>query len=849
MREKLRSAAPGLIGLILFAAALLVLRRELHAVSYAEITVKLVSLPASRLVLALLFTALNYAVLAGYDLLAFAYVGKAMDRWRVALAAFVAYAVANNVGFAMLSGASVRYRFYTRWGVSAGELSRIVLLNSITFWLGLLLLGGSSLAVTPLPALHELPGHESSRPLGLLLIGIALAYLVLALLRRAPISVGKFEIPLPAPWMVVAQFGISALDWTLAAAVLHVLLPIGVVPFGAVLGAFLSAQLLGLASHVPGGIGVFETAMVVLLKPLIPAGTLLPCLVVYRLIYYLLPLVAAVGVLGADELRQRREQAQRLGVLFGVLVRQLTPRLLAGFAFLAGAVLLFSGATPAESERVSWLADFLPLPVLEVSHFVGSLTGLGLLLLAQGLSRRLDGAYYAAVCALGIGCGTSLLKGGDYEEATVVALVLLALLASRRHFDRKSAFFSSPLSVSWLLGTLSVVGASIWLGLFAFKHVDYSRDLWWQFEFNQDASRFLRASVGVMVGLLVFGWVRHMRPVAPELPPVSDADLTDAERAIALQSSTVPCLVYLRDKALLFDDARRAFIMYGVQGRSWVALGDPVGPEAAAPGLVRLFLERCDDFDGVPVFYEVHREALHLYADFGLTFIKLGEEARVPLAGFILDAPEAKKLRQAVRRLEKEGTSFRVLPREQVAPLLGELTAVSDDWLRHKGVAEKGFSLGFFDADYVQRFPVALVERGGRIEAFANLWPGSDKQELSLDLMRYRESAPKLVMEGLFAHLMRWGKDQGYQHFCLGMAPLSGFERSALAPLWMRLGGFLYRHGERLYNFQGLRAFKEKFHPVWEARYLAYPGGLSLPRILADVSALIAGGYRRIFVR
>ena len=104
-------------------------------------------------------------------------------------------------------------------------------------------------------------------------------------------------------------------------------------------------------------------------------------------------------------------------------------------------------------------------------------------------------------------------------------------------------------------------------------------------------------------------------------------------------------------------------------------------------------------------------------------------------------------------------------------------------------------------------------------------------------------------MDALFAELMQWGREQGYEFFNLGVAPLSGIEESPVAPLWSKVGRFVYGHGETFYNFKGLRAYKEKFHPEWEARYLAYPGGLGLPRILADVSALIAGGYRRILLK
>jgi phosphatidylglycerol lysyltransferase len=318
-------------------------------------------------------------------------------------------------------------------------------------------------------------------------------------------------------------------------------------------------------------------------------------------------------------------------------------------------------------------------------------------------------------------------------------------------------------------------------------------------------------------------------------------------RAIASQSSTFPNLALLADKALLFNGDRTAFVMYGVQGRTWVALGDPVGPPSELAALIRAFLERCDDFGGVPVFYEIGKTYMHAYADFGLTFIKLGEEARVDLTTFTLQGGHASKLRQALRRLEKEGATFRVINRQDVPAVLDQLRAVSDDWLAAKAAAEKGFSLGFFDETYLSHFPVAVVERSGRVIAFANLWLSVDKEEVSIDLMRYHRDAPRDLMETLIVHLLQWGQQQGYHWFALGMAPLSGFESSPMASVWNRLGAFLYEHGEAVYNFQGLRAFKDKFNPVWEPHYLAYPGGLRLPRIMADVSALVAGGYRRIF--
>jgi phosphatidylglycerol lysyltransferase len=847
LAERLRAALPALVGFVLFGVSLLVLRRELHGVHWHELTEDVMAVPASRLVLAMGLTAANYLVLAGYDLLALAYVRRRLALARVVLCSFVAYAVANNVGFAMLSGASVRYRFYSRWGVGGLELSRIVAFYSATFWLGLLALGGASLLFVP-PLGPGLPGRHVLVPVGLLLLGVSLGYVALASRRGEPVRVLGLELQPPGGRLALAQLAVSTCDWALAAAVFHALLPDGP-GFVRVLGAFLAAQLLALASNVPGGVGVFEGLMVLLLRPDLAAGDVLPALVVYRVVYYLLPLTLALVCLVADELNMRRHQAARVGALLGQLTEELTPRALASFTFLAGVGLLFSGATPAAPGRLVWLDSFLPLGVIEISHFAGSLAGAGLLLVSQGLSRRLDAAYYLACGGVAAGIAASLLKGADVEEAVLLTLLLAVLSRSRPAFDRRAALFETRFSAGWVAAVAAALLASIWLWMFVYRHVEYSHELFWQFELEQEASRSLRAGVGAALAALFFAAASLLRPAPHEAPEPGESDLEDAARVIAAQTATQPYLAFLGDKALLYDDARRGFVMYGAQGRTFVALGDPVGPPDVAPELVRRFLEHVDDFDGVPVFYEVRKESLHLYADFGLTFVKVGEQACLDLPGFTLEGAVGKPRRQALRRLEKEGASFRIAPAAEVEALLPQLQAVSDDWLSERKAAEKGFSLGCFEPSYLTRFPVALVEREGRVVAFANLWPGPDRHELSVDLMRYHRDAPKGVMEALFMHVIAWGKAEGYRTFDLGMAPLSGFETSPVAPLWARLGAFLYQHGENLYNFQGLRGYKEKFDPVWEPRYLAYPGGLRLARVLADVAALVAGGYRKIFTK
>ncbi len=843
----LRRGLPAVVALVLFIAALEVLRREMHAVTWQALSLRALGTPGWLVAAACLLTAVNYAVLTGYDFIALASIGRRLPALRVAVTSFLAYAIANSVGFAMLSGASVRYRFYSRWGISGQQFSQIVISYSVTFWLGLLALGGVSLMFTPLAVAGDLPLARFATTTGVVMLAASLAYVVAAALRTRPLHIRGFQLPLPSGRLATLQLLLSSMDWALAGAVLYVLLPQGAAPLTVVLSAFLAAQTLGLAAHVPGGVGVFEGVIVLLLKPYMTSVQLAPALVAYRVIYYLAPLSIALIVLTIAEIRERRHHAARLTAAIARVAQRLTPRILAGLTFVAGVVLLFSGATPAAEHRLALLDRFVPLGVIETSHILGSVAGALLLLLSQGLSRRLDAAYYLTVVVMTAGMVASLFKGVDYEEAIVLGALLLMLRRSRPLFDRKAALLATRFSPAWIAAVVAALAASVWLGLFAFKHIEYSSDLWWQFALHGEASRFLRGSVAAATVVLLVAVARLIGHAPHEAEPPTDADLADAGLAIAHQDAAYPNLIYLRDKSLLFDAARDGFVMYSVKRRTWVALGDPIGPPAKIGELIRLFIERCDDFGGTPVFYEVGRQYLHRYADFGLAFIKLGEEARVDLERFSLDGPQGSRFRQVIRRLDKDGGTFRVIPTTEVPRVIRQLRKVSDDWLAHKTGGEKGFSVGFFDSAYLERFPVAVVERDGSIIAFANVWPGPGSHELSIDLMRYHREAPTSVMEALIVHLLVWGQAQGYQWFALGMAPMSGAERSPIAPLRARAGNFLYEHGGFLFNFRGLRAYKEKFNPVWEPHYLVYPGALKLPGIVADVSALVAGGYGRIF--
>jgi phosphatidylglycerol lysyltransferase len=281
--------------------------------------------------------------------------------------------------------------------------------------------------------------------------------------------------------------------------------------------------------------------------------------------------------------------------------------------------------------------------------------------------------------------------------------------------------------------------------------------------------------------------------------------------------------------------------MYRVHGRTWIVMGDPVGPQAAWSELAWAIRHAADAAGGRVCFFQASAAMLPLVIDLGLDAIKYGEEAQVSLADFSLAGPRAKGLRHALRRCDEARLSFAILPAADVPAIIDDLRAVSDAWLADKGGEEKRFSLGAFDPAYLSRFDCALVrDADGRIIAFANIWTMPDGVELSVDLMRHVPDMPYGVMDMMFVRLFEWGRAHGYARFNLGMAPLSGLTGGRLAPLWAKLGRALFDNGEGLYGFAGLRAFKAKFSPEWQPRYIATPRRVAMPRALVDLVRLVS---------
>ncbi|MFT3810119.1 MAG: bifunctional lysylphosphatidylglycerol flippase/synthetase MprF [Micropepsaceae bacterium] len=803
--------------------------------SYDELTASVDSVAWQAIALALLATAASFLVLTLYDVMAARYAGADLKLGRILLGAPIVYAFSNSLGVSMLTSGALRLRLYGSAGGAA--IARMTAFSTLTLWLG-------PLALAPI-ALATVGQTETAIAAGVVAAMLISAYVTSSWWWARPLSAGGANLTAPSPGVALGQLVLSLADWLIAGLVLVALVPGEVAAPGTVLAAFLIAQTLGLFSHLPGGIGVFEAAMVALAAPEGGAAALAGPLLVYRAVYYLVPLALAALSLGAAEIWERRTLVAGARRFIAPGLRYLTPPLLALAAFAVGVVLLISAVTPGVAERLATLDDFLPIEVIEASHLVSVAAGIALLFLARGLARRRRDAFHVTLVMLGVGALASLLKGADYEEAILAALALALMWPARPFFHRRADRLDLSLTPLWLTVIAITLGISVWLGFYVFRDVPYETALFTTAAIDNDAGRFLRALVlgaALVFSALIIWLLSLRRPGRDERP--SAADIDDAVRIAASVPETGAQLALLGDKRFLFDDAKTGFIMFADSGRSRVALGDPVAPSPKTQReLLWRFLEECDAADRWPVFYEASQDLLPLYLDAGLSAHKLGEEAIVDLVGFTLAGGRMAGLRQGARAAERKGLIFSVVAADAVPALIAEMKAVSDAWLAKKKSGEKGFSLGRFDPAYLARYPAALVRDGdGRLLAFANLWPGADKAELSVDLMRHVPHPPQGLMDLLFSGVLLWGQAEGYRRFNLGMAPMSGLSQHRLAPLWQRAGSYIFSRWGALYDFQGLRAYKQKFSPRWEARYLISPGGAPLARVLLNVTALVSGG-------
>lgn len=520
------------------------------------------------------------------------------------------------------------------------------------------------------------------------------------------------------------------------------------------------------------------------------------------------------------------------------------PLLLSILILLSGSLLLIGGIYPQNQLVSDFLIRVFSRKIVFLSKYITNVLAILLMVMSYGIFKKMRRAWTLSIISLIAADAFLLLNRMNYVESMVVALVLIATIFSKDYFYRSGSMLKMKVSKTWITSFILILFVLIIKGLVFYKEVSYSSSLWWNFTHHFDASVFLHTALIASLVLLYYLGILFFKPFEGEVGGMS-GDKDDIKAVLSKFSSSRGYFALLDDKKYLFNDTKEGFIMYGSTSKNYISLGDPICAERSIPSLIEEFNTLGRISDKNIAFYEVGEKYLKYYLNLGLKIIKIGEEAVIDLPSFTLEGPKNKKIRYINSKLSKMGLRFEII--DDFRPVAPRLKKISDEWLKNKRVQEKQFSLGKFDEEYLSNFPIALIYYKDEIVAFSNLLLTEDKEDMSIDLMRYSEGAPANTMDFLFIQIMLWAKEKDVKKFSLGMAPLAGIEGNLYATAWNRYAGFIYENSDTFYNFAGLRRFKDKFSPEWNSKYIAYSGNFNLVFLLKDITSLISGGFLKAF--
>lgn len=845
-----RQFLPYVVAFCLFGAGLYALNKLLAPVNVQEVARQIRETPWHISGMAIVTTILGYLFLAGYDWSALRHIGKPLPLPVTLTGGLMAYAFGNTVGLSAISGAAVRWRVYAGLGLDGYDIAAISTFTAASFGTAASLLGFSALAMHPAalgPILPLPPG--TIRLLALAAIAAVVVPLLWASMTQRALRIGRFCLSAPSLPVIGTQLIICLGDITFSALTLYILLPDPGISFPTFLAVFAAATMAGVLSHVPGGVGVFESVIIAAMPPDVPIDQVAAGLLLFRLIYFLFPFALALGVLAVYEgwrVLGRHERGGAMGRALGAVepalraVAPLAPMLLAVMVFGSGMWMSVSALLPPMTDAAQLAESLFPLAFLEGSILLSSALGAALVVLSLGVVRRSLGAFWLTIAAMAAGALFTLIEGTDYEQALALMLGMLILMPFRRAFHRRSLLTHSALTPGWIALLVAAVCAFSFIFFFVHKETPYTNELWWQFAADERAPRAMRAAMlaALLMGLGALFLLLRIPRMRPEPP---DARTLALAGQIAMQGDNPDAgFVLTGDKAIMMADNGAAFLMFGVAGSSWIAYGPPVGEQLGCEEVSYSFVDAARRTGARPIFYEVGPNDVPLMLDLGMTLHKMGEEAVVNLTTFSLDGPDRKRLRTTHARAGRDGLALDISLPPHSPTLIDELRGISDEWLAAKNSREKGFSVGRFDAEWLQLWALALVRQQGRIIAFGNIMATERHAMASIDLMRHRADAPSGTMEFMFTALILALKERGYSAFSLGMAPLSGLDPNRSRRTWDRFGALIFRHGGSFYRFEGLRAFKEKFGPDWTPHYLATPTAMPPLLPLADAARLIA---------
>ncbi|MCA5012757.1 MULTISPECIES: bifunctional lysylphosphatidylglycerol flippase/synthetase MprF [unclassified Enterococcus] len=586
---------------------------------------------------------------------------------------------------------------------------------------------------------------------------------------------------------------------------------------------FIAASVIGIVSMIPGELGSFDLLMILGLSALgISREVVVAWILLYRLFYYIIPFL--IGVIFF-----MNNLSYSLNKRYSGIPRELSTEVAHKFVvflmYFSGIMIVLSATIPEAFIELTWLKRLNPLSFRIITQIPAILLGFLLLITGRGIAARVKRAYFPTIGLIVITLGYTFMKDFSWGVILFLSLLLLIIVFSKRQLFREQLVYSWEMITVDGVIFLTLTILYIVIGVYNLPAFPHHKHKFISFFLFPSEKIWLSGLIGILLVTLVsYLFIRYLEGKRYKIGmPLDD------ERALSLLlnygGNTDSQLVFLGDKDMyIYQNSAQedtVLIQFKTINNKCIVMGDPSGNKEDFSDAIEQFINEADRWGYLPVFYEVSEECVMFLHEFGYDFIKMGEEAHVDLPSFTLSGKKMKSERAVMNRFTKENYSFEVLSPPFSDELVSELKQVSDEWLGSR--KEKGFSLGFFNEDYLARSQIAVAKnQSGKIIAFANIMPTYTKEEGTIDLMRYSKEAPSGVMDYLFISLFQHMQEEGLAYFNLGMAPLSNVGTSRKSFIQERIAYLVYEFGSRFYSFQGLRDYKEKYATAWVSRYTLY---------------------------
>ena len=624
--KKALKQLPTLIGLILLVGSIYVIWKEFRNLKISDVKAALAAIPPRALLISFVWTVLSYWVLTFYDRLGTIYAGHKVSYGRVSFASFCAYSLSHNLGFAAVSGAAVRYRLYSHWGLTPFQIAKVVAFCSLTFTLGGLVLGGLILFVEP----DAIPYFGARVPAwGMYVIGVAL-WMVVAVyvcLSRFVGTVRLFgqEITLPDWRMAIIQVTLATVDVAVTAAIVYELLPKAEgLTFLRFLGVYVASYTAGLAANVPGGLGVFDTALLLGLEPYLKPPEILGAIVVFRLYYYIIPLFLAGAMFAGNEILLRGNAmfktapttARRAQALSRWSQPSFAVGASTGAVALCGALLLGLGVL--DKPDFSWVdPDFMDAAD-RAGQFVPSLMGLALLVLSISLSHRVTLAWWGTIGMLVAAAAWTSVQGSPAWVPGVLALAALLVAPFRSAYYRKARLLAGPLQASTALPLAALVMCVLALALNEPRVRGMDDNSLFDVVLSPDLPNSVRITVLAAALLALVALWRLIRPGRVRAVPWSGEG-----RAHYASLGEVPPA---SADGMVWGESERAAMPFRRVGNVLLGLGDPGGAVSDQVSAVWNLSDLAHQEGLNPAVWRAGVGLLSVYEDLGLTAIPLGPD-------------------------------------------------------------------------------------------------------------------------------------------------------------------------------------------------------------------------------